>query len=93
MARGSIQERWLRADLAAHPSACTLAYWHHPRYSSGHDGSHVTLQPFWKALDDAGAELVLTGHSHDYERFAPRDGNGNTNPSASGSSWSVGACL
>jgi acid phosphatase type 7 len=76
---GSIQERWLRADLAAHPAGCTLAYWHHPRYSSGHDGSHVTLHPLWKALDDAGAEIVLSGHSHDYERFAPRDGNGKTN--------------
>jgi len=75
---GSIQERWLRADLAAHPAACTLAYWHHPRYSSGHDGSHVTLQPLWKALHDAGAEVLLSGHSHDYERFAPRDGDGKT---------------
>jgi acid phosphatase type 7 len=73
---GSIQETWLRADLAAHPSACTLAYWHHPRYSSGHDGSHVTLQPFWAALNEVGAELVLSGHSHDYERFAPKDANG-----------------
>jgi hypothetical protein len=75
---GSIQERWLRADLAAHPTACTLAYWHHPRYSSGHDGSHVTLHPLWKALDDAGVEVLLTGHSHNYERFAQRDGNGKT---------------
>jgi hypothetical protein len=73
---GSIQESWLRADLAAHPAACTLAYWHHPRYSSGHDGSHVTLQPFWSALQAAGAEIVLSGHSHDYERFAPKDANG-----------------
>jgi hypothetical protein len=75
---GSIQERWLRADLAAHRSACTLAYWHHPRYSSGHDGSHVTLQAFWRDLYKAGAEVVLSGHSHDYERFAPRDGDGKT---------------
>jgi acid phosphatase type 7 len=75
---GSIQERWLRADLAAHPTGCTLAYWHHPRYSSGHDGSHVTLHPLWKALSDAGVELLLSGHSHNYERFAPRDGNGKT---------------
>jgi acid phosphatase type 7 len=73
---GSIQERWLRADLAAHPATCTLAYWHDPRYSSGHDGSHVTLQPFWKALSDAGAEIVLSGNSHNYERFAPLDVNG-----------------
>jgi len=71
---GSIQEKWLRADLAAHPAACTLAFWHHPRYSSGHDGSHVTLGAFWSDLHAAGAELVLSGHSHDYERFAPVGG-------------------
>jgi hypothetical protein len=75
---GSIQERWLRADLAAHPAGCTLAFWHHPRYSSGHDGSHVTLSAFWTALHEAGAELVLSGHSHDYERFAPKDAAGKT---------------
>jgi acid phosphatase type 7 len=78
---GSIQEQWLRADLAHHPAACTLAYWHHPRYSSGHDGSHVTLHAFWKALSEAGAEIVLSGHSHNYERFAPRDVNGKPSPS------------
>ena len=73
---GSLQEQWLRADLAAHPSACTLAYWHHPRYSSGHDGSHTTLSAFWSDLNQAGAEIVLSGHSHDYERFAPKDADG-----------------
>jgi len=73
---GSIQERWLRADLAAHPAACTLAFWHQPRYSSGHDGSHVTLNAFWSDLNAAGAELVLSGHSHDYERFAPKNARG-----------------
>ncbi len=73
---GSIQEQWLRADLAAHPAACTLAFWHHPRYSSGHDGSHVTLSAFWSDLYAAGAELVLSGHSHDYERFAAKDAQG-----------------
>jgi acid phosphatase type 7 len=77
---GSQQESWLRADLAAHPAACTLAYWHHPRYSSGHDGSHALMQPFWNALDDAHAEVVLSGHSHNYERFTPLDRNGNANP-------------
>ena len=74
---GSEQEQWLRADLAAHRTSCTLAYWHHPRYSSGHDGNSTFTQPLWEALDDAGAEIVLSGHSHDYERFAPLDRNGN----------------
>jgi hypothetical protein len=73
---GSDQESWLRADLAAHPANCTLAYWHHPRYSSGHDGSHSSMQPLWDALQDAQAELLLSGHSHDYERFAPLDRDG-----------------
>jgi hypothetical protein len=77
---GSEQERWLRADLAAHPTQCTLAYWHHPRYSSGHDGSNTFTQPFWDALQEAQAEIVLSGHSHDYERFAPLDRNGNLDP-------------
>lgn len=77
---GSIQERWLRADLAAHPAACTLAYWHHPRYSSGHDGSHITLSAFWSALHAAGAEVVLSGHSHNYERFAPKNAQGKLSP-------------
>jgi acid phosphatase type 7 len=75
-AAGSQQERWLRADLAAHPADCTLAYWHDPRFSSGHGGSSESMQPFWEALHDAHAELVLSASSHDYERFAPLDRDG-----------------
>ncbi len=75
-AEGSAQEQWLRADLAAHPNSCTLAYWHDPRYSSGHGGSNSFMQPLWAALDDAGAEIVLSASSHNYERFAPLDRNG-----------------
>ena len=69
---GSPQEAWLRADLAAHPNACTLAYWHHPRFSSGEHGNNTGLQALWQALYDYQAELVLNGHDHDYERFAPQ---------------------
>jgi hypothetical protein len=69
---GSPQEQWLRADLAAHPAACTVAYWHHPRFSSGEHGSQAFMQPIWQALYDANADLVLSGHDHDYERFAPQ---------------------
>jgi hypothetical protein len=71
--QGSLQERWLRADLAAHPAACTLAYWHKPRFSSGWHGNNATYDAFWKALYEFGADLVLVGHDHDYERFAPQD--------------------
>jgi hypothetical protein len=78
---GSPQEQWLRADLAAHPTTCTLAYWHSPRYSSG--GLHrndLTVQPLWQALYDNGAELVLSGNDHDYERFAPQSATGELDP-------------
>ena len=72
--QGSPQGRWLRADLAAHPSACTLAYWHQPRHSSGLHGSNLAYQPFWDILSRARADVVLAGHDHDYERFAPVQG-------------------
>jgi acid phosphatase type 7 len=74
---GSAQETWLRADLAAHPAACTLAYWHKPRFSSGGlHPSNAAFQPLWQALYDAQADVVLSGHAHDYERFAPQAPNG-----------------
>jgi hypothetical protein len=66
--------QWLQADLAAHPAACTLAYWHHPRYSSGQVGDSPGVGPLWTALLDARADVVLNGHDHDYERFARQDG-------------------
>ena len=76
-AAGSVQEQWLRADLAASPSLCTLAYWHHPRFSSGTaHGNNSSVQPLWQALYDAGAEVILNGHEHIYERFAPQTPTG-----------------
>lgn len=72
-AAGSVQEQWLRADLAAHANACTLAYWHHPRFSSGNHGNNTSVAPLYQALYDGNADLVLGGHDHDYERFAPQD--------------------
>ena len=72
----SPQVSWLRADLAAHPSFCTLAYWHHPRFSSGQIGSDAMTDAFWDALYAARADLVLVGHDHDYERFAPQTPKG-----------------
>jgi hypothetical protein len=67
---GSAQDQWLRADLASHPTSCTLAYWHHPRFSSGPHGDNMAVLPFWQSLYEAGADVVLNGHDHDYERFA-----------------------
>ena len=74
---GSPQEQWLRADLAAHPAICTLAYWHYPRFSSGSvHGSDPTMAPLWQALYDYSADVVVVGHEHHYERFAPQDPQG-----------------
>ena len=72
----SDQVRWLREDLAASNARCTLALMHQPRFSSGQHGDDRTLGSFWDALYAAGAELVLAGHDHDYERFAPQAPDG-----------------
>ena len=86
-AAGSAQETWLRADLVAHPTTCTIAIWHHPRFSSGHHGSDDSTRPFWDALHAAGVEIIVNGHDHDYERFSPQTPTGAADPtSASGSS-------
>ena len=76
MSAGSAQEQWLRADLAATTQDCTLAYWHHPRFSSGSHGSSTKSQAIWQALYDAGAEIVIVGHDHNYQRFAPQTPDG-----------------
>jgi hypothetical protein len=77
---GSPQERWLREDLFANRRSCTLAYWHHPLYSSGGIGNNRSMQPIYQALYEAGADLVLAGHDHNYERFAPQDASGAPDP-------------
>ena len=58
------------------PGDHVIAYWHHPRFSSGEHGNDDTVQPFWDALYAAGADIVLNGHDHDYERFAPQTPSG-----------------
>ena len=73
----SPQGTWLTNDLAHDSAACTLAYWHHPRFSSGEAGDIVKTTPFWKALYSAGADVILSAHRHMYERFAPQDPAGN----------------
>ncbi len=74
---GSREVRWLRADLAAHPAACTLAYFHKPLFSSGSaHGNDPEMKPLWQALYDANAEVVINGHDHNYERFAPQNPDG-----------------
>jgi hypothetical protein len=78
----SPQAQWL-GDLLAEPHqpACTLAFWHHPRWSSGDEhGSDPRTDTFWRLLSEAGADLVLTGHEHQYERFGPMDADGAADP-------------
>jgi calcineurin-like phosphoesterase family protein len=77
----SDQAQWLAADLAAHPAACTLAYWHRPVFSSGSvHGNDPHMQAIWDILAHAGADVVLTGHDHIYERFAPQTSDGAAEP-------------
>jgi hypothetical protein len=77
---GSAQEQWLQADLAAHPAACTLAYFHRPYYTSGWSAGDAELHDIWVDLYNANTDLVLNGHDHDYERFLPQDPNGVYDP-------------
>src|SRR5579872_10860 len=78
---GSSEEKWLRQDLQAHPAACMLAYWHEPRFSSGAaHGNDADFIAFWQDLYNARATIVLNGHDHDYERFAPQDPDGKADP-------------
>jgi Calcineurin-like phosphoesterase len=77
---GSAQEQWLRNDLAASDADCTVAYWHHPRFSSGMHGNDTDLDAIWRALFDHGVDLVLNGHDHNYERFALQDPDANPEP-------------
>jgi hypothetical protein len=73
----SAQGKWLREDLAAHPVACTLAYFHKPLFSSGGaHGNDLVMKPLWDALYEANADVVVNGHDHDYERFAPQNPEG-----------------
>lgn len=75
--KGSEQEQWLREDLKRFPVACTLAYWHHPLFNNGtgHGGSRK-MKAIWQALYDYDADVVIAGHEHDYERFAPQTADG-----------------
>ena len=75
-AAGSAQEQWLRADLAANSAQCTVALFHHPRFSSGSSQNNTSVAPFWNALYDFNADLVLSGHDHAYERFARQNASG-----------------
>jgi hypothetical protein len=88
--KGSDQMKWLSDDLAAHKTECTLAYWHIARYSSGAHGSDPLMADAWKILYDAGADVILASHDHDYERFAPMDDKGKPDPEKGVRSFVIG---
>ena len=77
---GSAQHTWLRGELAASPTKCVLAYFHTPLFGSGTNGSNPQMQAIWVLLYEAGADVVLSGHDHNYERFALQDPNGRADP-------------
>jgi hypothetical protein len=72
----SAQAAWLKADLAANPRRCVLAYWHHALFSSGPHGNNAVVKPLWNVLYAAHADVVVNGHDHDYERFARQSPSG-----------------
>ncbi len=76
----SPQAKWLRTDLAENDTKCTLAFMHHPRFSSGTNGSFERIMPLWEIMYQFGVDVTLSGHDHDYERFAPQDPFGMTQP-------------
>jgi hypothetical protein len=77
----SPQAAWLRADLDQHRALrCTVAYFHHPLFSSGPNGDHGHMRDIWRMLYDANVDLVMSGHDHLYERFAPQDPDGRPDP-------------
>lgn len=88
--RGSPQYRWLIEDLEEHRPACTVAYMHHPRFSSGIRRGTPTLQSLWEALYRNGIDLALAGHHHAYERLAPMDDQGASDPAQGIRSFVVG---
>jgi len=73
---GSAQAQWLRADLAANRNKCTLAYWHYPLFTSGPNGNQNQMRPLWRILYEFDVDVVLNGHDHTYERFAPQNPDG-----------------
>jgi hypothetical protein len=73
---GSAQYAWVKADLEANKTPCSAAYWHYPLFSSGYDGDLPHMKAIWALLQEHRTEFVVTGHAHNYERFAPQDANG-----------------
>ncbi|WP_205609668.1 metallophosphoesterase family protein [Noviherbaspirillum galbum] len=84
------QLEWLARDLAQHKTRCTLAYFHHPRFSSGGHGDNPQIDDMWRMLAQAGVDLVLAAHDHNYERLAPKNADGNRDDAAGMRSFVIG---
>lgn len=89
-AEGGDQAEWLVQDLEASEAECTMAIWHHPRWSSGRYGNDPDYATFWFVLYDHGAEIVLNGHDHVYERFEPMAPDGSLDPDRGIRQFTVG---
>jgi hypothetical protein len=87
---GSPQAEWLKATLAENATPCTLAYWHHPLFTSGPNGLNPYMRELWRILHEAGAEIVIAAHDHLYERFAPQDADGRYDASRGIRGFTVG---
>ena len=90
-AEGSAQLQWLREDLAATNARCVAAIWHHPLFSSGQNGPQPIMRDVWRVLREAGADVVISGHDHIYERFARQDEAAAPRPAGFASSRSAPA--
>jgi len=88
--QGSEQEEWLRNDLKKNRSSCTLAYWHRPLVTSGLHRNAIEVKPFWRDLYHASADVILNGHSHHYERFAPQNADRMPDPNRGITQFIVG---
>ena len=87
---GSPQHEWLRRELAANPARCALAYFHTPVFGSGTNGGNAHMQAVWTLLYGAGTDVVVSGHNHSYERFAPQDPDGRSDPARGIRQFTVG---
>ncbi len=77
---GSIQETWLRQDLATNTQKCVLAMWHQPLFTSGTQSPYPGMETFWQDLYAYGADVILNGHNHNYERFDPQNPDAGADP-------------
>ena len=85
-----MQMDWLRSEFASRPAPCSIAIWHKPLYTSGPNGENPHMRDTFKLLYDNGVDVVLNGHDHIYERFAPQDANGRLDPARGIRQFTVG---